>query len=195
MKMHVVVVALLLAALGMGSATAHAQGQTSAVTPEACRTYLDQYGTPTGDAALTFQGGSMEAQQVAFCQSISFRAQRDGTEFEQAFSALADTNRDRAVDQAELESYFLGARNGEPALVASPTVDSARSPATPEPAAPVAAGGVSGAAGAGDEAAAGEPATAGSSSDRQPLILGAIAIVAVAAGLAAFRGLTGRRRA
>ncbi|CAA9240470.1 MAG: hypothetical protein AVDCRST_MAG26-1409 [uncultured Chloroflexia bacterium] len=195
MKMHVVVLVVLLAALGLGSGMARAQEQTSTVTPEACQTYVDRYGTPAGDAAITFQGGSMEAQQVAFCLSLSFRAGRDGTSLEQAFSALADTNQDRAVDVAELESYFLAARNGEPALAGSPTVDSARSPATPEPAAPVAAGGVSGAAGAGDETAAGEPATVGSSSDRQPLILGAIAIVAVAAGLAAFRGLTGRRRA
>ncbi|HSH80955.1 MAG TPA: hypothetical protein VLA19_20680, partial [Herpetosiphonaceae bacterium] len=130
MRLHVVVLAVLLAVLGPASPSARAQGQTSAVTPEACQTYLDRYGTPAGDAATTFQGGSMEAQQVAFCQSISFRAGRDGTGFEQAFSALADTNKDRAVDQAEIESYFLGARNGEPSLVASPTVDSARSPAT-----------------------------------------------------------------
>ena len=195
MKMHVFVVAVLLAVMGLENSIAQAQGQMSAVTPEACQTYLDQYGTPAGDAALTFQGGSMEAQQVAFCQSISFRAGRDGTGFEQAFSALADTNQDRAVDVAELESYFLGARNGEPALVASPTVDSARTPATPGPATTAAAGGVAGETGDGAQAAASEPATAGSLGSRRPLILGAIAIAAVAASLAALRSLVGRRRA
>ena len=184
-KLHTLVLALALALLVV--VPARAQGTAAEITLQACQAYLDQYGTPTSDAATTFQGGSIEAQQVAFCQSLSFRAERDGTSFEQAFSALADTNQNGSVDETELNSYFLGARNGEPAL-ASPTVDSARSAATAGPAVNTLP------AGAAPAAAAGANGSATGRSVRTPLLLGGTALVVAALGLVGYRVARPRRR-
>ena len=61
-------VAGCLAGLLCGVVPAKSQG--SPVTVDTCRALIDQYGVPEQDPTLMFQGGSQQAAQVAFCQSL-----------------------------------------------------------------------------------------------------------------------------
>src|SRR3712207_5983359 len=112
MRSFILALAMMLATLVWEPAPAGAQTSPIAITPEICRRYLEQYGTTATDAALTFQGGSLEAQQVAFCQSLAYRGERDGLDLDQAFTRQADTDRSGTVDQVEFEAYFAPAREG-----------------------------------------------------------------------------------
>jgi hypothetical protein len=74
---------------------------------------VDQYGVPEQDPVLTFQGGSQQAAQVAFCQSLALAASRAGIDIEELFTTWADINEDSKVDDAELAAYFTSARSGD----------------------------------------------------------------------------------
>ena len=109
--MRILLVAGCLAVLLCGAVPTKAQG--SPVTVDTCRVLVDQYGVPEQDPVLTFQGGSQQAAQVAFCQSLALTAGPAGTDFEQLFTTWADINEDGTVDDAELAAYFTAVRSGE----------------------------------------------------------------------------------
>ncbi len=154
-------VAGCLAGLLCGVVPAKSQG--SPVTVDTCRALIDQYGVPEQDPVLTFQGGSQQAAQVAFCQSLALAAGRAGIDIEELFTTWADTNQDGTVDDAELAAYFTSARSGDLPPVSSPnapsetaTLDAAVAEAPPAtrsvatPLVPPAGGGATSASSRGD---------------------------------------------
>ena len=116
----IVILAVGILALLLAGAPISAQTASGGVTVETCRTMVAQYGVPEGDPVLTFQGGSLEAQQVAFCQSLARTAASQGTDLGEVFATQADRGGDGTVDLAELETYFVTVRNGGAAETIQP---------------------------------------------------------------------------
>jgi hypothetical protein len=123
-----------------------AQAQAEPVTVETCRALVDQYGVPEQDPAITFQGGSQQAEHVALCQSLAVAARESGTELDQMFTGWADTNQDGTIDATESVAYFTAVRNGEAPPVTTPAAETS-APASAAPATatalPAAGGGAS----------------------------------------------------
>ncbi len=184
MKRHGAFLVVVLTVLVLAVAPAYAQNPVVSITPETCRAFIAQYGTTASDAALTFQGGSIEAQQVAFCQSLAFRADRDGAALDDVFTAQADTDKNGSVDQAEFEAYFVAADVGAAAQTTTDGETSAP-PVTTQP--EVTASGAAQAAGTSSEDANTPAAATGSARNWLPLLLGIGGITLVAASLAVYR--------
>lgn len=76
------------------------------ITAEECNALIAEYGLPESDPAISFQGGSALAQQVAFCQSMGLLAAQDETSIPAAFAKYADTSGDGVISRAEFDAYF-----------------------------------------------------------------------------------------
>lgn len=74
-KLKLMFMALMIMAPAV---SALAQADDRVITVDDCRAHVAQHGVPDADPVVAFQGGSLETQVVAFCQSLAYRGECDG---------------------------------------------------------------------------------------------------------------------